>query len=242
MVLAAYSSVLHKLRERAAHIVIVSTMAPEFSSRFVRELGFSLPGTLVSDPERRTHAACGLRSSIYASLVMPFKEHLSTFGPRALVEALRVSLRNATSGAGSSWQQGAAIVLEHPALGSAAGGAARRRKAGKAAGEVRCTWAHRENFPGDWLPVEDVMAAGLGIRDAPAVSFPERLDFVIAARDGSRSGSSSDTGAGGAPPPAPATKRAADGPPPCDGEVCSVGALRRRLDDGKGKKQPRRRS
>ena len=58
----------------------------------------------VHDPKRATHRALGLRSSVYASLVMPFRRHLKTFGTRAVREALRVSLVNATAGHGSSWQ------------------------------------------------------------------------------------------------------------------------------------------
>lgn len=210
MQLAAYAPVAHLLATRRAHVLIISTMSSKYSSRFVRNLGFELPGALLSDTKRRTHSAAGLRSSVFGSLVMPFRKHLATFGAAALGEALRVSLKNATAGHGSSWQQGATIVLEHAALAAAAAG-------DEAAAGVTCTWAHRECFPGDWRPVSEVLADGLGIATAPAVSFPERLQFVVDARNGR----AADDGAG---------KRKAAAA--CEDDACSVDALRRRLDAG----------
>ena len=76
---------------------------------------------------------------------MPFKKHLATFGTKAVAEALRVSLVNATAGHGSSWQQGATIVLKHPGgvgVGDGAGGTS-------GAEPVSCTYAWREDYPGD---------------------------------------------------------------------------------------------
>eukprot|EP00930_Biecheleria_cincta_P037369 TRINITY_DN25637_c0_g1_i1.p1 TRINITY_DN25637_c0_g1~~TRINITY_DN25637_c0_g1_i1.p1 ORF type:complete len:131 (+),score=18.34 TRINITY_DN25637_c0_g1_i1:429-821(+) len=106
-----------------------------------------------------------------SSLVEPFRKHWRTFGRRALREALYVSLKNATAGHGSSWQQGGTFLLHHESLENA-----------------KCILAWREDYPGDWKPVKDIIAEGLGI-DTPPVSFPERLDFVINARLGTTSDS-----------------------------------------------------
>ena len=52
----------------AAHgirLVVVGTGQPAQARKFVASLGFELPGVLVLDPERRTHAALGtMRSSV----------------------------------------------------------------------------------------------------------------------------------------------------------------------------------
>ena len=167
MVLAAYAPVVQRLRDAECGVVIVSTSSAAYAARFVSRLGFASPGTMVHDPKRATHRALGLRSSVYASLVMPFRRHLKTFGTRAVREALRVSLVNATAGHGSSWQQGGTFVLHH----------AEAHK-----GEVRCGWAWREEYPGDWRPVEQVLAEGLGIEGVPPISYQERLAFVIRVR------------------------------------------------------------
>ena len=56
------------------------------------------------------------------------------------------------------------------------------------AGEVRCGWAWREEYPGDWRPVEQVLAEGLGIQGVPPISYQERLAFVIRMRTGRAGG------------------------------------------------------
>jgi len=173
--LAAYEPVVPMLRERDVHVVIISTSSAAYISNFVQNLGFELPGVIAIDCERRTHAAAGLHSSVWASLVMPFKKHVATFGMRAVGEALRLSLVNATAGHGSSWQQGATFVLKHPKLGSVGDG-------GHSA--VECTWAWREDFPGDWQPVHTILSEALSINDAPECCFSERLEFVINRRKG----------------------------------------------------------
>ena len=55
-------------------------------------------------------------------------------------------------------------------------------------GEVRCGWAWREEYPGDWRPVEQVLAEGLGIQGVPPISYQERLAFVIRMRTGRAGG------------------------------------------------------
>jgi len=165
VVLAAYAPVVQRLRDAECGVVIVSTSSAAYAARFVSRLGFAWPGTMVHDGKRATHRALGLRSSVYASLVMPFRRHLKTFGMRAVREALRVSLVNATAGHGSSWQQGGTFVLHHPAPEN-----------------VSCGWAWREEYPGDWRPVEQVLAEGLGIEGVPPISYQERLDFVVRMR------------------------------------------------------------
>ena len=42
-------------------------------------------------------------------------------------------------------------------------------------GEVRCGWAWREEYPGDWRPVEHVLAEGLGIEGVPPISYQVRV-------------------------------------------------------------------
>eukprot|EP00746_Dinoflagellata_sp_MGD_P089068 gnl/MRDRNA2_/MRDRNA2_35182_c0_seq2.p1 gnl/MRDRNA2_/MRDRNA2_35182_c0~~gnl/MRDRNA2_/MRDRNA2_35182_c0_seq2.p1 ORF type:complete len:139 (-),score=29.04 gnl/MRDRNA2_/MRDRNA2_35182_c0_seq2:972-1388(-) len=127
---------------------------------------------MVFDGKKLTHQACGLASSVYASLVMPFWKHLKTFGKSALAEALQVSLKNATAGHGSSWQQGGTFVLEHYQLDSVP------------TTTIKCTYEWREAFPGDWKSISEVLREGLEIPNAPHVCFKERLDFVIKSRKG----------------------------------------------------------
>ena len=170
--MAAYVPVAGLLLSKNVHMIIVSTSSPKYSKVFADNLGFELPGQIVIDSKRKTHKAASLKSSVYASLVMPFRKHLKTFGVRALNEALRVSLVNATPGHGSSWQQGATLVLKHPGLSPT-----------DSARGITCSYAWREDFPGDWQPVQTVMQDALGISDAPDVSFPERLEFVIQCRN-----------------------------------------------------------
>ena len=184
-------------------VIIISTSSPKYSSAFAKGLGFPLPGTVAIDTKRATHRAARLKSSVFASLVMPFKRHLSTFGGRALAEALRVSLVNATAGHGSSWQQGATLVLKRDGE------------------DVRCTYAWREDFPGDWQPVQTVLQDALGIQDAPVVSFPERLEYVIKCRNGRGS-------EGGSPDAAPAASGKKRPLEECTDEACSIDAVRRR--------------
>ena len=206
MVLAAYAPVADLLQAHSCQTIIVSTSSAKYSSKFAASLGFKIPGTVIIDRKRATHKAVRMRSSVYASLVTPFKKHLKTFGYKALGEALRVSLRNATAGHGHSWQQGGLMVLEHKGL--------------NAGGNATCKWAWREEYPGDWLPVHEVLRDALGIDDAPQISFPERLDFVIAARNALAAGGSS-------PSSTSADPRA---PQMCTEDVCSAPKLRARLE------------
>lgn len=206
MVLASYVPVAALLAEHGCRVLIVSTSSPKYSTNFAKGLGFELPGTIVVDTKRHTHRAAKLKASVFASLVMPFKKHLRTFGTKAIAEALRVSLLNATAGHGSSWQQGATFILK------------------KDAADVRCAYAWREDFPGDWQPIHTVLDEALGIKDAPVVSFPERLDFVIACRNGKQGaavadGSTSST-TSGKKRPLPAAG--------CGEEACSIDAVRQR--------------
>lgn len=159
------------LEDNDCRIIIVATATPAYVDNFEKHLGFEAPGLIVFDPNRTTHRLCGLRSSIYSSLVEPFRKHWRTFGRRALREALYVSLKNATAGHGSSWQQGGTFLLHHAP-----------------SEEPKCILAWREEYPGDWKPVKDIIAEGLGVDTLP-VSFPERLDFVINARLGTSNNS-----------------------------------------------------
>ena len=235
MVLASYVPVLPLLAKHGCKVLIVSTSTPRYSSSFADGLGFELPGAVAIDTKRATHRAAMLKSSVYASIIMPFRKHFATFGARAVVEGLRVSLMNATPGHGSSWQQGAVFVLRRDA-GSGAGGGS-----GSAATDapVRCVWAWREDYPGDWQPVHKVLAEGVGIPDAPEVSFPERLEFVIACRNNKKSGSSgaasSEAEAGGSKKKRKASpkkrgRRAVESEE-CEDEACSVAAVRQRAAD-----------
>jgi len=204
--LASWVPVVALLRQHGVGVIIVSTMHQKYIRGFQSKLGFDLPGTVVLDGKRATHRACRLYASVYASLVLPFRKHMGTFGTRAIAEALRVSLVNATPGHGSSWQQGATIVLLHE----------------HGVHDAKCTFAWREDYPGDWLPINRVCETGLGIFNAPMVSYPERLDFVIACRNGKASGGSeSRAGADGSSVSLPAEGTE------CKEEVCSIDAMRR---------------
>lgn len=149
-------------------IIIVATGTPRYARRFKRLLGFELPGKVVLDTIRRTHTCVGLRSSVCASLVTPFQKHCCNYNTCLFSQALYVSLKEATPGHGSSWQQGGFLVLEHDDL--ADGGA------------VTAGLGWSEEYPGDWMPVDAILRDGLGINDAPKVSLPERLYYVIQCR------------------------------------------------------------
>ena len=192
-------------------------MRSDYSKSFGSSLGFELPGAVVMDRKRKSHKACGLKSSVYASLVQPFKKHLVTFGSAALCEALRVSLVNATPGHGSSWQQGALIILQHPGLGTSA----------SSVSGVSCAYAWREDYPGDWQPVRTVLQEAFGISDPPHIDFPERLDFVIACRNQHRSAKVQDGSE------VTTSKRSAEAALEggCGGEACSIDAVRKRSQE-----------
>jgi hypothetical protein len=149
---------------------VVSTASPDYSKKFTAELGFGVPGTMVTDQTRNTHTACGLKSSVYASLVKPFLNHLKTFGKGAIFEALRVSLKNATSGHGSSFQQGGTFVLKHNEDGT-----------------FSSVLSWREQYPGDWMQPRDILAE-CGVTGATETSWPEVLEFVVNARNGKGGG------------------------------------------------------
>ena len=242
MVLASYVPVMPLLAQHGCRILIISTSTPRYSSSFAHGLGFELPGAVAIDTKRVTHRAAKLKASVYASLVMPFRKHLATFGGRAVIEALRVSLLNATPGHGSSWQQGATFVLRRDAGSGGGGGGATGGAAPDA--PVRCVWAWREDYPGDWQPVHRVLAEGVGIPGAPEVSFPERLEFVIACRNqrkasSSGAASSAEEAACGSSEAEAGRSKQREGSPKkrgrraveseeCDDEACSVGAVRQR--------------
>ena len=102
MQLAAYLPVLHLLEERDCRIVVVATADASAVSGFRASLGFDFPGALVLDSKRASHRALGFRSSVYASLVEPFRRHLKTFGYRA-VGARRLTLPSRRGCGGSPY-------------------------------------------------------------------------------------------------------------------------------------------
>ena len=218
--MAAYVPVAELLASKSVHMIIVNTSSPKYSKVFAENLGFDLPGRIVIDSKRRTHRAARLKASVYASLVMPFKRHLKTFGIRALNEALRVSLVNATPGHGSSWQQGATLVLKHPSLEPSSSSG------------ITCSYAWREDYPGDWQPVKTVMQDALGISDAPDVSFPERLEFVIKCRNARKHSTRT------AEPSGSSTSKHKLHPDANDdcGDACSIDQVRKRSEQAMANK------
>lgn len=152
------------------NLLVVSTSSMSYSEKFKANIGFDVPGRIVTDTSKATHKACSLKSSIWASLVMPFKKHLKTFGKGAIFEGLRVSLMNATRGHGSSFQQGGTFVFK------------------KGGNEVDCTLAWREQYPGDWMQIRDVLMQGCdfseGEESLEVISWSEVLEFVVKARKG----------------------------------------------------------
>lgn len=169
MAVAALKPVQHLLDDAGVGVLIVATGQPAQAQKFLAGLGFDLPGALVLDPEKRTHAALGsMGSSVWQSLVTPFLKHTSTFGVAAIWEGLRVSLANIgpNGSHGSSWQQGGTFVFSHDSQG----------------GDVRCDYAWMERYPGDWRPLQEVLK-DIGIAGAPPVDLRERLRFVIEQRN-----------------------------------------------------------
>ena len=84
------------------------------------------------------------------------------------MEALRVSLKNATSGHGSSFQQGGTFCFTCEGEG------------------YRNTLAWREDYPGDWMQPSEILEQGCGISGIRSVEWPEVLQFVIEARNGEK--------------------------------------------------------
>jgi len=76
-----------------------------------------------------------------------------------------VSLKNAKKGAGSSFQQGGTFVFDN-------------------AKENQPTLAWREDYPGDWIPLADILRDGANIQneDMPKIEWSKVLDFVIECR------------------------------------------------------------
>ena len=232
--MAAYVPVAELLASKNVHVIIVSTSSPKYSKVFAENLGFELPGGIVIDSKRRTHRAARLKASVYASLVMPFKRHLKTFGIRALKEALRVSLVNATPGHGSSWQQGATLVLKHPSLEPASSSSS----SSSSSSGITCSYAWREDYPGDWQPVKTVMQDALGILDAPDVSFPERLEFVIQCRNARKHSTRAANPSSTSTTTSSSTKKRTMSSAADDdcGDACSIDQVRKRSEQAMANK------
>ena len=150
--------------------MVISTSSSSYSDTFVNSLGFEVPGSMVYDRKKKTHAACGMKSSVYASLIQPFVHHLSTFGSSSIMEALRVSLKNATSGHGSSFQQGGTFCFAKEGEG------------------YQNTLAWREDYPGDWMQPSEILKQGCGIEGVEGVEWPDVLQYVIDSRNGDKKG------------------------------------------------------
>ena len=175
---------------------------------------------MVNDSKRKTHKACALKSSVWASLVMPFKKHLKTFGKGAVLEALRVSLMNATRGHGSSFQQGGTFVFK-------------KGKGGEPG--VECTLAWREQYPGDWMQIRDILKKGCGVEEGEEgleeeISWSEILEFVVKARKGE--GGSGVEGGGEAVDKTKEENLAHPPPPPaCGDNACDLQTMRRMMKE-----------
>ena len=202
MAVAAYKPVVGHLERAGVRIVIVGTGQPDQARHFVDNLGFTLPGVMVLDPEKRTHAALGaLSASVYESLVTPFRKHLKTFGYRALWEGLRVSLANIgpNGSHGSSWQQGGLFVLSYGDAGAGAGtakGGGNNKAVSR--GALQCDYAWAESYPGDWQPVHRVLADNGIDCGGEEVDIKERMAFVLDQRHVHLQKRAGAGGAGGA--------------------------------------------
>ncbi|GMH46408.1 hypothetical protein TrRE_jg2402 [Triparma retinervis] len=217
--LAAWSKVADVLRRKRVNLLVVSTSSSSYSEKFKANLGFDVPGKMVNDSKRKSHKACALKSSVWASLVMPFKKHLKTFGKGAIFEALRVSLMNATRGHGSSFQQGGTFVF--------------KKGKGAAEGDVECTLAWREQYPGDWMQIRDILKEGCGVPEGEEgleeeISWSEVLEFVVKARKGEGGGEDVEAAkteeerlANPTPPPAPA----------CGDNACDLQTMRKMMKE-----------
>jgi len=145
--------------------------------------------SIVIDETKLTHKAVGLKSSVWASLVLPFRYHLKTFGMKALWEALRVSLQNAKhKGAGSSWKQVGTFCFQNNNNTTSAVENTSTTTTVVVKPEPTLAW--REDYPGDWMPIRDILEQGFGIhfdddediQVLDGVRWPEVLEFVIQCR------------------------------------------------------------
>lgn len=170
MQLAAYSRIHHVLIKHKVKLVVVLSGSAKFYSQILSQsLGFHVFFQAVSDERKQSHKAVGLKSSVWASLILPFRYHLKTFGYKAIWEALRVSLKNAKKGHGSSFQQGGTFAFLHEN------------------GQLKPTLAWREDYPGDWMALRDILQQGASIREEDDeilknMDWCDVLDFVIQCR------------------------------------------------------------
>ena len=174
--MAAYNKIQSILKKHDIQLIVVFTTSEDFyTNHFTPSLGFDVEsiGTSVIDETKQTHKAAGLKSSVWASLVLPFRYHLKTFGIKAVWEALRVSLKNAKKGSGSSWKQVGTFCFEN----------AVDETTGKLSPKPTLAW--REDYPGDWMPIRDILQQGANIHDEDKklnMSWPDILDYVIQCR------------------------------------------------------------
>lgn len=174
MQLAAFSSphVQIALKKAGVRLVFVGSGSPSQAAQFVASLKFpgGLPGEMLLDPTTTAFGCFSLEKSVYASLVPSIVHGMRTHGIGAVREGIRLGWQNAAL-AGDSWQQGGTFVLEAGAGGS---------------GKV--SFAQAERWPGDWLPMETILAAagaqleqgGAGREDACSVDYAAALRWYMA--------------------------------------------------------------
>jgi hypothetical protein len=172
--LAAFSSprVQTALKKARVRLVFVGSGSPSQAKQFVDSLKFphGLPGEMLLDPATTAYGCFNLQKSVYASLVPSIVHGMRTHGIGAVSEGIRLGWKNAAL-AGDSWQQGGTFVLE---------------SSGGKYGNV--SFAQAERWPGDWLPMEQVLAAagaqleqdGTGPQGACSVDYAAALRWYMA--------------------------------------------------------------
>ena len=147
MQLAAFSAPSVKAALAAANVrlVFIGSGSRNQAGQFVESLKFpsGLPGEMLLDPTTAAYGAFGLTKSIYASLVPSIVNGMHTHGLAAVGEGIRLGWKNAAL-AGDSWQQGGMFLLEAPDMQP---------------GIPVVRFGQRERWPGDWLPMAEIMQA-----------------------------------------------------------------------------------
>ncbi len=132
------------LKQARVRLVFVGSGSPSQAEQFVDSLKFphGMPGEMLLDPATAAYGCFNLRKSVYASLVPSIVHGMRTHGIGAVSEGIRLGWKNAAL-AGDSWQQGGTFVIEAASTGKF--------------GNV--SFAQAERWPGDWLPMEQILAA-----------------------------------------------------------------------------------
>jgi len=164
------------VRRGRLRLAFVGSGSPEQAAQYVaslKQLPDGIVGELLLDESTEAFGAFNLRKSVYASLVPSIVAGLRTHALGAVSEGIRLGWKNAAL-AGDSWQQAGTFVL---GFDEARGGE----------WPPKLLLSHAERWPGDWLPIEELLRRACGEDVAPAepvsggsTSYADALQWYLA--------------------------------------------------------------